>query len=659
MDWNAREFAGPLAAVCAPITAALRPVGAALPVATASDRSIWGAGGAVDEHTVAPIVERSRRERDEPWPQPLASTAARVHRDGDRDTYEQTVFARQRRLSRAVVAAAATLDDGDLDSVADGVWLLAEQSSWCWPAHDDTRERSGSVLASVDAPFLDLGAGEVVAQLAWTDHVLGAQLDDRYPGLRARIRLEAQRRVFTPFLERRDWHWIGLDGHVHNWNPWIHGNVLVAALALSDDAETRELLVGLAAQGIDRYVAALPADGAIDEGYAYWWNGACRALEALDVLAYATDGAWDAAPAVPALRETVAFPRRSHLGGAWYVNLADGPARPPVDQPWHALHRAARAIGDTAAQRHAAAQRTTQRLAGRPAVTEAEGLGRLLRGITDPLWISAEDELGDRLEDWLERDVWMPSTEVLVTRTGSGTSGGLTLVAKGGHNGENHNHNDVGSFIVAADGVPVIVDAGRPTYTAQTFGPRRYEIWTMQSDWHNVPAPAGASQRAGAQHAAGDVRVALGDEAGALDLELAGAYPPGTIDSWHRRIELDRSTGRVHIDDRFARPEAPADAPTDASADAPAVAPSLVRLIVAGSVTLHAGGAIVRPLEKARTVRLSWPLEAAVATRVQPLDDPMLSDVWGAELTRIDITVTARDEIRVTIELEQNEDTRP
>src|SRR5690606_3825060 len=113
--------------------------------------------------------------------------------------------------------------------------------SWCWPAHDDTAVRHASVLATVTDPFIDLGAGETVAQLAWLDHLLGGALDARYPGLRARIRHEARTRVFEPFLRRRDWHWLGLDSHVHNWNPWIHGNLLVAALRLLDDPAEKAL----------------------------------------------------------------------------------------------------------------------------------------------------------------------------------------------------------------------------------------------------------------------------------------------------------------------------------------------------------------------------------------------------------------------------------
>ena len=131
-------------------------------------------------------------------------------RDGDRDTYEQAVFARQHRLSRAVVMAAATLEDAWLDEVADGVTLLCEQSTWCWPAHDDTFVAHGSVVPTVTDPFVDLGAGEVVGQLAWLDHVLGAPLDARYlkclpeSGLKVldHIRFNPDTTDFTPIFNK-------------------------------------------------------------------------------------------------------------------------------------------------------------------------------------------------------------------------------------------------------------------------------------------------------------------------------------------------------------------------------------------------------------------------------------------------------------------------
>lgn len=597
----------------------------ALPAAPASDRGCWAAVDA------AAIIVRATADLEKPWPVPLASAAARVHRDGDRDGWEQIAFARQQRLSRAAVAAAVTLDEQWIDEVVDGVQLLCEQSSWCWPAHDDAFERHAAVLATVTDPFLDLGAGEVVGQLAWIDHVLGAQLDARAPGIRDRIRHEARVRVLDPFVARRDWHWIGLDGDVHNWNPWIHGNVLVAALRLldgPDEARSRSRIVALALEGLDRYVSALPADGAIDEGYSYWWNGACRALEALDVVAAATDGELDAAGVVPALRETVAFPHRSHLGGPWYLNLADGQARPTSDQPWHALHRAARRAGDPDAAGHAAAHRAI-------APNESAGFGRLVRALTDPEWSATSPTSSP-----LPRDVWLPSTEVLLAREHAGTARGLTLAIKGGHNGEHHNHNDVGSFVVASDGVPVLVDAGRPTYTKATFGPDRYDIWTMQSSWHNVPEVRDTAQGVGASFAARDAVATVTDAASALALDIGGAYPVDALRTWRRTATLDRGSETVRIDDVWELVGLGGDDDSETT----------VRMLVAGGIDPLDDGVRITPLEGASPVILRW--TAGIPTRIveRDLDDPMLSEVWGERLARIDLVVTAAREVSITVE---------
>lgn len=635
-------FAGPLAAWFARHGAGagwrdlpLAAPAAALPVPPSRERRVWDPRtGSVDAATAADVVDRATADLGRPWPTPLASAAARVHRDGDRDSWERIAFARQHRLSRAAVAAAVSQRHGWLDEVADGVQLLCEQSSWCWPAHDDTRERHGAVLATPTDPFLDMGAGEVVAQLAWIDQLLGAELDARYPGLRGRIRHEACLRVFGPFVRRRDWHWIGLDGDVHNWNPWIHGNLLVAALRLLDapgEEAGRRAVVALAIEGLDRYVAALPDDGAIDEGYAYWWNGACRALEALEILRHATGGAFDPVTEVTALRETIAFPHRMHLGGGWYLNVADGQAHPSADQPWAALHRAASRVGDHAARAHAAAHRVP----GRPAASETAGLGRLLRAMTDPGWLDAV-----AAESPLPRETWLPSVEVLVARVRAGSPAGLAIAAKGGHNGEHHNHNDVGSFVVASDGVPVVVDVGRPTYTAQTFGPDRYTIWTMRSAWHDVPEVRGAEQPAGAAFRAKDAAVTLTDDVAGLSLDLAAAYPSVGLRRWRRTVSLDRHSGggSVAVHDAW-----------DGDPD-PAGRRSLVRLIVAGEVRAEPDGVHVRPLEGATPVRIGWPDGLPSAIESRELDDPMLTQVWGARLTRIELDVTHRTEVTVTIE---------
>ena len=76
-------------------------------------------------------------------------------------------------------------------------------------------------------------------------------------------------------------------------------------------------------------------------------------------------------------------------------------------------------------------------------------LGRVL-----PALFALNDLLRTTPQEPLLRDFWMPGVEVMIARSPEGSVKGLFLAAQGGHNAESHNHNDVGNFIVYADGEP-------------------------------------------------------------------------------------------------------------------------------------------------------------------------------------------------------------
>lgn len=596
---------------------ALLPSGSALPVPTAEDRSLWDpSSGSVHAATAGDLLSRAEAEQGDEWPHVPARGYLRYVRDGDRVEHEGRIKARQQRLSRATVAAALTLDPCWIDAVADGVLLLCEQTSWCWPAHDDIFARRGHLLPAVDEPFLDLGAGEVAGQLAWIDHLLGPLLDEHVPGLRQRIRHEVHARVLDPFASRRDWHWLGLDGNVNNWNPWIHQNVLTATLALVDDPTARSELVEQALDGLELYVAAIPDDGAIDEGFDYWWNGACRALEALHLVSSATRGHLDAGT-IGSLRATINFPAAVRLGPDYCYSFADSNPRMSSRLPWHLLHRWSAQMGNGPARRFA----LTWRPCDGPIVTEDEGLGRLLLGLSDPDWAhSPPPELP------APADHYFDSTQVFLAHASR-----LALAAKGGHNDESHNHNDVGSVNVALDGVPVLVDPGRATYDAQTFGPRRYELWYTRSDWHSLPEIAGCHQQAGREYRAERVRVHDSADRAQFSAELTSAYPPGAASHWSRTACLDHSsTDRISITDRW-------------SAQQPAAEPHRVRWIIAGAIGRHTDGHLeIRTMEGAGTIRLTWDPEVVTAeVETRALTDPHQRRSWGEELHRLTLTVRA------------------
>ena len=649
-------FGGPLAeawgstAGAANLPALLNGFRERMSVRPAEDFARWTEVPATRTESLA---QEAEKEKARPWPQPLVSHYARYFRDGNRTAYEDLVRARQERLTRAVVMASIKAwqsspapNDSDseaeawLDEVIDGAFLLCEQSSWCWAAHDDVNTRLGHVVPDRDRPYLDLGAGEVAAQLAWTDHVLGTSLDHRAPGLRRRIRQEVLERIISPFLEQNDWHWLGLDGHVHNWNPWIHSNILVAALFLLEDSALQAKTVARCIEGLDRFLAVIPADGAIDEGFSYWWNGAGRALEALALLEEATAGALTAD--LPVVRALVAFPHRMHIGHRWFLNVADGPARANSNLPWDMVRHWALRLGDREAARHA------EVMTG-PAPDAAFGLGRTLHALLERD-VEAPDKTPATAP--LTAFTYLPSVQIMVARQTPGTTKGLLVTAKGGHNGENHNHKDVGSVTVAVDGAPLLVDAGQPTYTAQTFGPNRYDIRAMQSGWHSVPAPFGLEQRAGAEFRA-EVKEAPTPEDPRLVLELAGAY--GLDGSrWTRTVSLDRPGSRIIIEDSWDLTATPVPRASESSASLASATEGTddvdIHVLLAGTVSLGPRGtATVLPHgipaagatgagagEILRGGILRWDQPAAVVLVDEwLLDDPLLASVWGARLTRL------------------------
>jgi hypothetical protein len=142
----------------------------------------------------------------------------------------------------------------------------------------------------------------------------------------------------------------------------------------------------------------------------------------------------------------------------------------------------------------------------------------------------------------LPRDAYFDGIQVMVGRDREGDPSGLFLSAKGGHNAESHNHNDVGNFIVFIDGLPVIVDAGVETYTKKTFSPQRYEIWTMQSAYHSLlPTFDGVQQLPGMEYKATDVAYRFDQDTAQFTLDIAKAYPESAgLESLQRTFTLKR-----------------------------------------------------------------------------------------------------------------------
>ncbi len=142
-------------------------------------------------------------------------------------------------------------------------------------------------------------------------------------------------------------------------------------------------------------------------------------------------------------------------------------------------------------------------------------------------------------------DAWFPSTGLMVTRDSH-----FVLAVKAGDNADSHNHNDVGSFILYKNNKPFIIDLGVGSYTKKTFSKDRYDIWTMQSQYHNLPSFYDADGRLlmehdGAEFRATDVSCHMDESRSQLSMELQAAYP-GLDGTFTRSVSLRKNSANVN-----------------------------------------------------------------------------------------------------------------
>ncbi len=496
-----------------------------------NERQAWEA---LPAEVRADLIANGEKYLGYDWPSLPAVLFLGFARNGNRSRYERAHFDRRIALTQLVVAECVEGKGRFLDDIANGVWAMCEESFWGVPAHVGA-QKAGSGLPDAEEPIVALFVAETGASLAWTSYLLGDQLDTVSPLIRKRIALETDRRILTPCLERDNFGWMGFaGGRVNNWNPWCHSNWLAAALLVEPDEARRAAAVAKIIRSLDYFLDAYDDDGGCDEGPGYWSRAGASLFDCLELLDSATDGAINVYDR-PLVKEIGRYIYRVHIAGRYFVNFADASAINGI--PAELVYRYGKRIGDERLMAFGASD--FARSGGEDSAFEgsrAASLGRYLPEIFNVHGLAVAEA-----KPPLVRDVWMDGIQVMAARDREGSTQGLYVAAKGGHNAESHNHNDVGNFIVYQNGRPVIIDLGVETYSRKTFSSQRYEIWTMQSAYHNLPTIDGVVQSPGGRYAAREVAYEANDELARLRLDIAGAYPQQAhLKSWVRTIGLHR-----------------------------------------------------------------------------------------------------------------------
>lgn len=422
------------------------------------------------------------------YPMVTASQFMAFVRNGSRSIYEGPYFLRRKKLCAAMLGCCLSDSAEDLDAVADGIWCICEETSWVISAHNGSSRNpegpvSGQPLPDKNEPYIDLFAAETAMILSLLCSILKEKLDAITPLLCQRITNEIEARILSPFMGRDDFWWTGAVRHdLNNWTPWIISNIMLTASLIINGRERLSGLLTRSCLMLDRYIDVLPEDGGCDEGAGYWNMAGGSLLDCLDLLERITDGRmvfWDDRK----IRTVMRFPVSAHIGNGWFVNFADCDARPRLSG--ERLQYAGEKLHDDELIHLGSMCRSTPSAQ----LDDTAQLWRLLNDLFHPVPLKTQHVSA--------KDVWLPDLQVRIL-----SKGGSTLAIKGGNNNENHNHNDVGSFILFTDNEPVVIDAGNMVYSAKTFSDQRYTLWNTRAMYHNIPLIGGMEQQAGSSYRA-------------------------------------------------------------------------------------------------------------------------------------------------------------
>jgi hypothetical protein len=387
-----------------------------------------------------------------------------------------------------------------------------------------------------------------------------------------------------------------------NWNPWICSNWLSCVLLCEKDEVRKGQAIDQIVSAMEAFIQSYPNDGGCDEGPGYWDRAAASLYEELNLLTLAGYPVQEHfAALMPKIQAMGAYSYKTYIGNDYCVNFADAHENKAVQQV-NIVYPFGLWLNDPTMRQFGAYLGQQKHVLENPAALYDKS-GNFPTLSRELFFLSHIDELiAEQPREPQPKDVWLPDLQIMTARRGN-----LYVAMKGGHNGESHNHNDVGSFLVYINNNPLFIDPGVGEYTAKTFSNDRYSIWTMQSQYHNLPQINGCDQKDGKDYAA----KVISYQSGSLCLDIAGAYPKeALVKSWKRTVAATKSGITVTEDYELSEYSKPI---------------KLMFVTLDSNVLKH--------------LRFDATQMTASIEDISAQLDPLLQHIWGQRMYRVVLTV--------------------
>jgi hypothetical protein len=503
-----------------------------------SDRAAWEALAATGNYKK--LLAEAESLRKTPIPELPDDLYLEFSKTGNRTNYQNAAGRRHHRLPVLVLAECLENQGRFLPAIDAIVQAICDEKSWTLPAHDRSLKNfKGEELD------IDLWSSAQGWELATTQSWLGDKLS---APVQQRIRVELDRRIFQPYRSylatgRPGMFWIT---GTNNWNAVCTAGVIGTALATLASRDERAIYVAAAEKSNTYFLSGFTADGYCSEGLGYWNYGFGHFLLLAEAVRQATGGQLDWMKN-DKVRTVAQFSTKLELLPGLYPAFADCSvnSRPDTLLMGYVSRRYGFGWSDWE-------QGAWGPQAGPLGSLFQQGLYRF-NNTALPAQPAASATQPPALRDFFSE------AGILICRAPQAGNAGLAVALKGGHNAEHHNHNDLGSFVVAAGHSTPLLDPGGEVYTARTFSSRRYDSQLLNSFGHPVPRVAGQLQREGRAHEAKVLATEFTPETDKFVLDLRAAYEVPTLKRLVRTFVFSRADhGRLTVTDEveFDSPQA-------------------------------------------------------------------------------------------------------
>lgn len=523
-----------------------------------------------------------------------------------------------------------------LPDIANGYWFYCNSGHWYKAG------RTAQKLPDLENHKLDLSNVRASSMLCSFWPLFKDALDETDPQINPSFKAAVKTQILDTFLnmEYNPW-WLGgptVARRLNNWTPWCCSDVMLSFFVVEDDQERLDKALRRALPAVDEFLGDIPQDGLCEEGPTYWFHSVGRTQEFLRLLYDASGGKFDILPndfiAKMGLFISKCYMAKGRKGQNVVANYGD--AGPYMTLDPYVLWHCAEGFGLPELKNLALYGSWTGKKFKTPSMENGEGYralqnAKVIKEIMKEMsrlnyQVKNGENVNYILYDLQEKTpsvTWYPLGQQCFIKTYDGWS----FSGKASFNAESHNHNDSGSCILYIDGVPVFVDSGTGSYGPKTFGPERYTLWTMQSEWHNVPVINGVPQKAGNQYRTKDVNFTTSKDRHVLTCDMAGAYPKSSdCDSWVRTYTLTtkRKVSQLEITDTYSLKSRKGS--------------DVEHFLIHGEAKCVKPGVVVIT-SQGRRFELTYPAGLLeFSTDVQTDLNKGLKKYWGESLTRINLT---------------------